>query len=293
MLRSMTGFGVAKAANANISVTVEIRSLNSKALDINLRLPKNFSDKELEIRSLLSQALERGKLNVAIDVQTVGEVKPRVAVNIPLVKAYCVQLRQAASESGVPEDDIFRMAMQLPDAYIYDTAPDENATQDWILLLETLKQATQACDDFRIKEGGELARKLNDYIAKISANLEAITAHDPERLLHIRGRIRERLAEVVSDEHFDANRFEQEMIYYIEKLDISEEKVRLRLHLDHFLEVLQNDEAPGKKLNFIGQEIGREINTIGSKANDAIIQRFVVEMKDELEKIKEQSLNIL
>ncbi len=293
MLKSMTGFGLAKAANSNISVSVEIRSLNSKSLDVNLRLPKNFSDKELEIRNLLNQVLERGKLNVSIDLQIVGEVKPRVAINVPLVKAYCQQLRQAASEASVPEDDIFRMAMQLPDAYIYDTAPDENAANDWELILTTFKQATQACDEFRTKEGSELAGKLTGYIRNIETNLDAVAAHDPERLQTIRTRIRDRIAEIVNDEHFDANRFEQEMIYYIEKLDISEEKVRLKLHLDHFLEVLSKDETPGKKLNFISQEIGREINTIGSKANDAIVQRFVVEMKDELEKIKEQSLNIL
>ncbi len=293
MLKSMTGFGMAKAANANISVSVEIRSLNSKSMDVNLRLPKNFSDKELEIRNLLNQILERGKVNVSVDVQVVGEVKPRVTVNVPLVKAYCQQLRLAAAEASVPEDDVFRLAMQLPDAYVYDTAPDENAAKDWELIQETFKQATQACDEFRAKEGGELARKLTEYIRKISTNLASIAAHDPERLQNIRTRIRERIAEITSDEHFDANRFEQEMIYYIEKLDISEEKVRLGLHLDHFLQVLNSDETPGKKLNFISQEIGREINTIGSKANDAVIQRFVVEMKDELEKIKEQSLNIL
>lgn len=289
----MTGFGLARAANTNISVSVEIRSLNSKTLDVNLRLPKNFSDKELEIRNLLNQILERGKLNVSIDIQVIGEVKPRVTVNTPLVRAYCQQLRDAAVAAAVPEDDIFRLAMQLPDAYIYDTAPDENAAKDWALIQETFKQAALACDEFRIKEGNELSGKLTEYIHKISTNLNAISTHDPERLQNIRTRIRERIAEVVNDEHFDPNRFEQELIYYIEKLDISEEKVRLKLHLDHFLEVLAKDETPGKKLNFISQEIGREINTIGSKANDAVIQRFVVEMKDELEKIKEQSLNIL
>ncbi|MDJ1468497.1 YicC/YloC family endoribonuclease [Cytophagaceae bacterium DM2B3-1] len=293
MLKSMTGFGLARAANTNISVSVEIRSLNSKTLDVNLRLPKNFSDKELEIRNLLNQILERGKLNVSIDIQVIGEVKPRVTVNTPLVRAYCQQLREAAIAAAVPEDDIFRLAMQLPDAYIYDTAPDENAAKDWALIQETFKQAALACDEFRIKEGNELSGKLTEYIHKISTNLNAVSTHDPERLQNIRTRIRERIAEVVSDEHFDPNRFEQELIYYIEKLDISEEKVRLKLHLDHFLEVLAKDDTPGKKLNFISQEIGREINTIGSKANDAVIQRFVVEMKDELEKIKEQSLNIL
>jgi uncharacterized protein (TIGR00255 family) len=293
MLKSMTGFGFAKSTSATINASVEIRSLNSKTLDVSLRLPKNYSDKELEVRNLLNQMLERGKLSVNIDVQAVGEVKPRVTVNTPLVKAYCQQLRQAAEAAGVTESDILRLAMQLPDAYSYDTAPDENAAADWLLIQETLRQAVQACDEFRTKEGGELATKLTGYIQRIHQNLLAVSTHDPERLQLIRTRIRDRIAEVVSDEHFDPNRFEQELIYYIEKLDISEEKVRLQLHLDHFLEVLRNDEAPGKKLNFIAQEIGREINTIGSKANDATIQRLVVEMKDELEKIKEQSLNIL
>ncbi len=289
----MTGFGLAKASNENISVTVEVRSLNSKSLDINIRLPKNFSDKELEVRNLLGQMLERGKLNVAIDVQLIGEVKPRVSINKPLVQAYCKQLREVAQENQIPENDILRLAMQLPDAYLYDTAPDENAAKDWALILETFKQASMACHEFRIKEGSELVRQLHGCIQIIDEKLVEVTTHDPERLQAIRARIRERVAEIVTDEHFDSNRFEQELIYYIEKLDITEEKVRLRLHLEHFMQVLTHDNAPGKKLNFISQEIGREINTIGSKANDALIQRHVIDMKDELEKIKEQSLNIL
>lgn len=289
----MTGFGLAKATNSNISVTVEIRTLNSKTMDLSLRLPKSFSDRELEIRNFLVQTLERGKLNVNVDIQHNGEVRPRVALNKPVIRAYCNQLRSVAIENALPDTDILRLAMQLPEAYTHETTDDENAAQDSHLVWETFKQAVRECDEFRSREGQELAGNLLDYTRRIVERLATVEQHDPARLQAIRTRIRERIAEVVSDEHFDQNRFEQELIYYIEKLDISEEKVRLKLHLEHFLEVLQTADSPGKKLNFISQEIGREINTIGSKANDATIQRHVIDMKEELEKIKEQALNIL
>ncbi len=289
----MTGFGTAKASNENIAVTVEIRTLNSKSLDASFRLPKNFSDKEPEVRNLLAQILERGKVNVSIEVQIIGELKPRMAVNRPLVKAYYQELKSVAQELGASEDDIFRMAMQMPDAVQYEVPSDENAAREWELIKHVLAEAIRATDEFRLKEGQELARNLANYIAHIGELLGRIAIQDPERMQKIRSRITQHIAEIVTDEHFDKNRFEQEMIYYIEKLDISEEKVRLRMHLDHFMEALKGDDAPGKKLNFISQEIGREINTIGSKANDALIQRYVIDMKEELEKIKEQSLNIL
>lgn len=293
MLKSMTGFGLAKAANNSISVTVEIRTLNSKTMDLSLRLPKSLSDRELEYRNFLTQALERGKVNVSVDIQHNGEVKPRITLNKSIIKAYCDQLKSVAHDNSLPDTDVLRLAMQLPEAYTHEVAPDENAAQDSELVWETFKLAVRDCDEFRSKEGQELAGNLLDYTRRIVERLAAVEQHDPARLLAIRTRIRERVAEMVSDEHFDSNRFEQELIYYIEKLDISEEKVRLKLHLEHFLEVLQNAESPGKKLNFISQEIGREINTVGSKANDATIQRHVIDMKEELEKIKEQSLNIL
>jgi uncharacterized protein (TIGR00255 family) len=292
MIKSMTGYGTARVANESLEVTVDIKSLNSKSLDASIRMPKNFSDKEPEIRAILNQLLERGKVNVSIEVQAVGEVKPKVSVNRPLVKAYYKELFQVSAEIGASQQDIFRIILQMPDVFSYENSSDE-LSRDWELIKKGVQEAVEACNTFRIQEGAELARSLTLYIEKIRSLLVQVDAHDPERMEKIRSRIATHISEIVADEHFDKNRFEQEMIYYIEKLDISEEKVRLRLHLDYFMEVLQKEEAPGKKLNFISQEIGREINTIGSKANDAIIQRHVIDMKEELEKIKEQSLNIL
>ncbi len=293
MIKSMTGFGASRASNDMIAVTVEIRTLNSKTLDASFRLPRQYSDKELELRSLLTQTLERGKINLSIDVQQTGEVKPKVTVNQPMVKAYYQQLKEVAETVGADQGDLLRLALQLPEAYLTETGSDESLNQEWTFIKTAIEEALRACDTFRIKEGQELAVNLAGYVTRIGKMLKEIEAHDPDRVQKIRERITGHLQEVTKDENFDRNRFEQEMIYYIEKLDISEEKVRLRLHLDHFMEVLHGDDSPGKKLNFIAQEIGREINTIGSKANDATVQRFVIDMKEELEKIKEQSMNIL
>jgi uncharacterized protein (TIGR00255 family) len=292
MIKSMTGFGLAKATSERLEVTAEVKSLNSKSLDVNFRTPRNFSDKEPELRNMLNQVLERGKINLGIDLQTIGDVKPRVTVNHPIVKAYYEDLSKAATELGASTQDIFRMVFQMPEVYQYESNTEELA-KDWEIIRKVVQEAVEACNAFRIKEGKELATNLTAYIEKIRSLLGQVDNYDPQRIEKIRNRISTHITEVVKDEHFDKNRFEQEMIYYIEKLDISEEKVRLRVHLDYFMDVLQKEEAPGKKLNFISQEIGREINTIGSKANDALIQRHVIDMKEELEKIKEQSLNIL
>jgi uncharacterized protein (TIGR00255 family) len=217
--------------------------------------------------------------------------KREVAIHVPA--AYYQQLQEVANELGADQGDLLRLALQLPEAYLTESSSDETSAQEWIFIRAVIEDALRTCDEFRAKEGQELAVNLTAYVTRIGKMLTEIESHDPERIQKIRERITTHLQEVVANENFDRNRFEQEMIYYIEKLDISEEKVRLRLHLDHFMEVLRGQEAPGKKLNFISQEIGREINTIGSKANDAVIQRFVIDMKEELEKIKEQSLNIL
>lgn len=292
MIKSMTGYGTAKAANDRITVTVEIKSLNSKSLDAGVRLPKNFSDKETEVRTLLNQTLERGKVNVSVDVFSIGELKPKITVNRPLVKAYYEQLLSLAAELGAPSSDIFRMALQMPETYQVENDSDR-LLEDWELVRQTLQEAVRACDAFRAKEGEELQSRLLAYVQRIGQLLQRVETQDPHRMGNIRTRIQNHLKEIAADEHFDHNRFEQEMIYYLEKLDVSEEKVRLQVHINHFTEVLEHDDSPGKKLNFIAQEIGREINTIGSKANDAVIQRYVIEMKDELEKIKEQSLNVL
>lgn len=288
----MTGFGSAKSTNERLEVVVEIKSLNSKSLDTSFRLPRTYSDKELEVRHILNQVLERGKINVNIELQSIGEKKNGLNINRSLAKAYYEELKSLAAETGASQQDIFRIVLQMPDIYHQEDNTQEKE-HDWQTIKQALQEAVQACNDFRVTEGKELAANLAIYIEKIRTLMEYIDRYDPQRMENIRNRITTHIGEVIADEHFDRNRFEQEMIYYIEKLDISEEKVRLRVHLDYFMEVLAKEESPGKKLNFISQEIGREINTIGSKANDAQIQRYVIDMKEELEKIKEQSLNIL
>ncbi|MBC7921167.1 MAG: YicC family protein [Ferruginibacter sp.] len=296
MIKSMTGFGTATVENAGFSVTVEVKSLNAKVLDASFRLPRNLSDKEIELRNLLTQSLERGKVNLSVDVQRTGEVKPRVSVNRALVSAYYRDLVATAAELGTSPNDCFRLALQMPEAYSFESNGEEArqaAAEEWEHTRTATEGALRECNHFREQEGNALEIKFYEYADRIQTLLGRVADRDPHRIAAVRERLRKHVADLVTEEQFDRNRFEQELIYYIEKYDISEEKVRLITHLDYFREILRAPDANGKKLNFIAQEIGREINTIGSKANDAEIQRCVIEMKEELEKIKEQSLNIL
>jgi len=293
MIKSMTGYGNAVAENEKIKVIVEVKSLNSKFLDLSLRLPKEYSDKEFEVRNLISTILERGKISVSVEVQEKGEPKPAVFVNKALVKQYYNDLLETSKLLGLQStDELFRIALTMPKAVNTEVEGSDN-TEEWAIIFSALKSAFNKCGEFRIQEGNELASKLKEYIKSIETFLVKIDEFDPQRIETIRERILGHFEEYKMTESLDTNRFEQELIYYIEKLDISEEKVRLRNHLNYFIETMEGEEGSGKKLGFIAQEIGREINTIGSKANDASIQRNVVGMKEELEKIKEQSLNIL
>lgn len=292
MLKSMTGFGTATVEESNFKAVVEVKSLNSKFLDANIRLPRAFNDKELEVRNMLTNALERGKVSLSIDFAELSDSKPKVKVNKAIVKAYFDELSETAATLGVSNDDAFRMAMQMPQA----TEPileNEDSSLIWEGIKSTIEEALANCEKFRLQEGKVLESKIASYIEVIAQMLEKVNERDPERVKTIKERIKQRIKDLKEDDAFDQNRFEQEMIYYIEKLDISEEKVRLKAHLNYFLKTLDSDQANGKKLGFISQEIGREINTIGSKANDAEIQKYVVQMKEELERIKEQVLNIL
>jgi uncharacterized protein (TIGR00255 family) len=291
MLKSMTGYGAAQAENETYLISAEIRCVNSKFLDVSLRLPKQISDRELEIRNLLNP-LERGKLGVQLDIQSKGESKTPATVNTSLLKSYFQLLSQTAQDLGTQPSDLFRMALQMPEV-IQSNTDTEQKEVVFQLVQQSVVQAVASCEKFRLSEGKSLEDKFEGYIQKIKALLAQVEAQDPQRALTIRSRLQTRLEELHKDELFDRNRFEQEMLYYIERLDISEEKVRLATHLDYFLKVMGKEENQGRKLNFISQEIGREINTIGSKANDALIQRYVVEMKEELEKIKEQVMNVL
>ena len=296
MLTSMTGFGTATVEANGLLATAEVKTLNSKFLDIFCRLPRGFSDREIEVRNLLTQRLERGKVEFNLSVTRNSDVRPTVTVNRPLVQAYVNDLSQSARELGrqVSDEMIFRMALAMPNAYLSESSNQtDTAQEDWAAVQEAINQAIAGCQEFRRQEGASLESKLTEYINTITARLADVETQDAQRIPAVRERMRAGVTELLGSEDFDRNRFEQELIYYVEKLDISEEKVRLNNHLSYFMEVLASAEANGKKLNFIAQEIGREINTIGSKANDATVQRFVVQMKDELEKIKEQTLNVI
>jgi uncharacterized protein (TIGR00255 family) len=294
MLKSMTGFGKAISEIPQLTVTVEIKTLNSKFTDIFCRLPKSISYREIEVRNMLTQRLERGKIECIITVSR-HAAEGVAVVNRSLLKSYIKELSICVSENSLTDvrgGEMLQMAMEMPEV-LSSNVPmsDEQSQQEWACISQTIEQAIGHCEAFRKREGQMTAQKLLQYIGQIEAGLQEVIGQDERRIPAVRERLHKSVTELLGDEGFDKNRFEQELIYYIEKMDISEEKVRLKTHLDYFQEVIK--EGNGKKLNFLSQEIGREINTIGSKANDAVIQRIVVNMKDELEKIKEQTMNIL
>jgi len=291
MIKSMTGFGRAESFTDDLNIVVEIKSLNSKYLDTMIKIPKVFSEKEIEVRNLLEKYLIRGKIAVNIDYQNKTTGSQLQVINRALLSRYYKELRSMADELADEKADIFRIALYLPDVISPEIGSGEE--KNWDRVRAWIMEAIEQCDTFRTQEGKHLMQELESYIREIETSVNQVDQLDPDRIDQIKDRIRSNLKELIPDNEYDENRFEQELIYYIEKLDISEEKVRLKGHLDYFLNELHTEESNGKKLNFISQEIGREINTIGSKANYAPITRHVVLMKDSLEKIKEQLLNIL
>lgn len=295
MLKSMTGFGNATVEAGGLSVTAEVKTLNSKFLDIYCRIPRQFSDKEIDLRTMLTQQLERGKVELSINLARTSAVRPGVTINRPLVMAYVSDLKETANTMlmSIPDGDVFQLALQQPNVYLTESADPTADASEWATVLAAVQEATRRCDAFRKQDGAVLESKFQEYIQLITDRLADVEEQDVKRIPAVRTRMRNSVKELLDSETFDQNRFEQELVYYVEKFDISEEKVRLKNHLSYFLEVLATEEANGKKLNFISQEIGREVNTIGSKANDSTIQRFVVQMKDELEKIKEQTMNVI
>jgi uncharacterized protein (TIGR00255 family) len=289
MIKSMTGFGKATVESGDRTITVEIRSLNSKGADISLRLSSGLRNYELELRNELSRQLERGKIDISIYIES-NKTETPVEINLELAKAYHAQIKKLADELNEPAEGTIRQILNMPD--VLKGERKETDENEWKLIKECVNQAVKQLNDFRDTEGRSLQQDFEDRLGKIGTYLEEIKKLDMNRIKTIKDRIRNNLAEVIGKDKIDENRFEQELIYYIEKLDINEEKVRLKTHLDYFLETCRENSA-GRKLNFISQEIGREINTIGSKANDAPMQKYVVLMKDELEKIKEQANNVL
>ncbi len=291
MIKSMTGFGKSVAEIPQKKISIEIKSLNSKSLDFNARLPWLYKEKESEVRNIISQKLDRGKIDLTINFDVLdSEIVP--LINKSVVKNYYLQLKEIAGELNINADDqLLSTIMRLPDAL--KTEKLELNEQEWDQVREKLNEAIGQLDEYRIEEGKSIEADLIRCVGKILASLQDVEKFEGDRISRIRERLNSSLSESVGTENIDKNRFEQELIFYLEKLDINEEKVRLKKHCEYFLEKIASVPPNGKILNFISQEIGREINTIGSKANDASIQKLVVMMKDELEKIKEQSLNVL
>ncbi len=291
MIKSMTGFGKSVVEIPQKKISIEIKSLNSKSLDLNARLPWLYKEKESEVRNIMSQKLDRGKIDLNINFDVLDtEIVPVINKNV--VKNYYLQLKEIAAELNLhTEDQLLSTIMRLPDAL--RTEKPELDEQEWKLVREKLIEAIDQLDAYRIEEGKSIETDLTGAIERIISFLRNIEEFEDDRIKKIREKLNASLTENVGTENIDRNRFEQELIFYLEKLDINEEKVRLRKHCEYFLEKTGAGEPNGKILGFISQEIGREINTIGSKANDASIQKLVVMMKDELEKIKEQLLNVL
>ncbi len=288
----MTGFGQASADDGQSKIYVEIRCLNSKFMDLSLRIPRIFSDKELEVRNLISEKLERGKVSVTIEYERTGDGTIRQTYNEPLFTAYYAELKKLADRVLASYDNLFELALNSPDV-IQGNVREEAGAEEWARVKDLVLQALKKCEGFRLDEGQVLGTMLENCCHVIEENLQSVKLLDPKRVTRIRERLKGNVASFFGEEGFDTNRLEQEIIFYVEKLDINEEKVRLKSHLDYFVQALREPQSNGKKLSFIAQEIGREINTIGSKANDAEIQKHVVVMKEELEKIKEQLNNVV
>ncbi len=287
----MTGFGKSVTESPGKKITVEIRSLNSKSLDLNLRIPYLYKEKELELRSELSKQIERGKLDVTVFTESTQETLP-VVINKNLAKKYYQEIKILANELDADTTNFLSLVLKMPDVLKPEKEIAELDKNEWIVVKDTINKAIEAFQEFREDEGKVLQKEFETRIETIEDLLKEVVSKDSKRIKNIRSRIEKNLDELFEKEKIDKNRLEQELIYYIEKLDITEEKLRLKTHLDYFLKTMK-EPSGGRKLGFIAQEIGREINTIGSKANDANIQQFVVQMKDELEKIKEQLLNVL
>ncbi|WP_345168994.1 YicC/YloC family endoribonuclease [Algibacter aquimarinus] len=285
MIYSMTGYGKSVLQLPTKKITIELKSLNSKNLDLNARMPSIYREKELTIRKLLADKLVRGKIDFSIYVEATAE-DTSTQINTPVVKQYMKQLQEVVNSDDL---ELLKMAVRFPDAL--NTVREEIDENEWKTIEKEINTATKDLVNHRLNEGKVLEEDFKKRIHSIENILEQVIAMDPERVEGVRERLKKGVEEL--REKYDENRFEQELVYYIEKFDITEEKVRLKNHLNYFSESMNSKDSNGKKLGFISQEMGREINTIGSKSNYAPMQQLVVQMKDELEKIKEQLLNVL
>jgi len=290
MIQSMTGFGKAVAELPNKKISIEIKSLNSKQLDLNTRIPGVYREKDIEIRNLLSQEIERGKVDFYIFIEHIDSTISN-KINLGAVESYHKQITETATKLNIDTPtDWFSLILRLPETI--KTEITELDEDEWLTIKQTVAETLKAFTSFRIQEGAMLEKIFTNKITAISTLLQEIEKYDSERIEKIKIRMAEAIKKLETSS-FDENRFEQEMIYYIERLDVNEEKSRLDNHLKYFLETMHTEKSQGRKLGFIAQEIGREINTLGSKSNHAEMQKIVVQMKDELEQVKEQILNVL
>jgi uncharacterized protein (TIGR00255 family) len=285
MIYSMTGFGKSVVTLPGKKITIEIKSLNSKGVDLNVRIPSSLREKELSMRNHVAKTLKRGKIDLSVYVESTGGERS-AQLNTPVIEAYMAQLKSIADGENV---DLLQMALRLPESIQTERETIDETTASAIM--RGLEEAVGTLQDFRLTEGQALAQDFEQRIQTIGQLMETVKTKDQERIPSVRARLLKALEDLAQT--VDQNRFEQELVYYLEKYDITEEIVRLSNHLKYFITTMNSDESNGKKLGFITQEMGREINTIGSKANDAALQQLVVQMKDELEKIKEQVLNVL
>ncbi|CAM3742893.1 YicC/YloC family endoribonuclease [Flavobacterium gelidilacus] len=286
MIQSMTGFGKAFMQLSNKKITVEIKSLNSKGLDLNVRTPSVYREMELQIRNTIAQRLERGKIDFSLYIEVTGE-ETSAKINVPIVKGYINQMKEVIPNAD--ETELMKMAVRMPDSL--KTEREELDKTEWLQIEKVINEALDNISTFRSDEGLSLEKEFELRISNIENLMNEAVSYDAERVETVKTRLRTALEELKAT--IDENRFEQELIFYLEKYDITEERVRLGNHLNYFLETMKNEEALGRKLGFITQEIGREVNTMGSKSNHTEMQKLVVQMKDELEKIKEQVLNVL
>ncbi len=290
MIKSMTGYGLSFAETPGKKITVELRSLNSRQIDINTKIPWYYKEKEIEIRSKISQDLVRGKADLAIFVDAIDD-QNLPSLNKAAIKSYYNQLIDVAGELYIENrKELLSIIMRLPETL--KTDKQTISEEEWELITELLDKAIRELNEFRVEEGKSIEKDIRERISLIESYLDEILPYEEERIIKIREKINNSLKQL-GNENIDQNRFEQEVLYYLEKLDINEEKIRLKKHCEYFIQTVESENTNGKKLGFITQEIGREINTLGSKANDVRIQKIVVMMKDELEKIKEQLLNVL
>ncbi|MCQ2291681.1 MAG: YicC family protein [Bacteroidales bacterium] len=290
MIKSMTGFGRTAIEVTGKSITVEIRTLNSKQLDLNTRIAPLFRNNENEIRAMISHELERGKIDFYLTLDR--NSAPNVSINSGLAKSYFETLSALSKDLNNPvESDIFMQVLRMPD--VISTPQEELSDEDWVAVKDAIQETCNKVNDFRLTEGAALAKDFEKRICMIRDMIDEVTPFEENRIATLRAKFEKGMADLAGKVQFDANRMEQEIFFYLEKLDITEEKVRLRKHCNYFLETMESPESNGKKLGFIVQECGREINTLGSKSNDFQIQQIVVRMKDELEKLKEQLANIL